>query len=82
MWTKGLVTEALSACLDWIFIMPEIPFVHAVTDRKNFASRRVMKKIGMRHEKDVDLYGSVAKGNGLLPFYYIDREVYIRNRPD
>ncbi|EMS77871.1 N-acetyltransferase, GNAT-family [Desulfotignum phosphitoxidans DSM 13687] len=82
MWTKGLVTEALTACLDWIFIKPEIHFVHAVTDRENFASRRVMEKIGMRHEKDVDLYGSVAKGNGLLPFYYIDREVYIRNRPD
>jgi ribosomal-protein-alanine N-acetyltransferase len=78
MWGKGLVTEALTACLDWIFIKPEIFGVHAVTDKENIASRRVMVKIGMKHEKDVDLYDSVAKGNGLLPFYSIEREVYFR----
>jgi hypothetical protein len=39
-----------------------------ITDRENFASRRVMEKIGMRHEKDVGLYGSVAKGNGCGSF--------------
>jgi len=33
-----------------------------------------MEKIGMRHEKDVVLYGSVVKGEGLLPFYSIERE--------
>ena len=80
MWGKGLVTEALTACLDWIFIKPEIFCVHAVTDKENIASCRVMEKIGMRHEKDVDLYDSVAKGNGLLPYYSIEREAYLRKR--
>ncbi len=31
----------------------------------------------MKHEKDVDLYDSVAKGEGLLPFFSIEREVYL-----
>jgi len=80
MWGKGLVTEALTACLKWIFIKPDVFCVHAVTDKENIASRRVMEKIGMRHEKDVDLYDSVAKGNGLLPYYSIEREAYFRKR--
>lgn len=80
MWGRGLVTEALRACLDWIFIKPEIFCVYAVTDTENLASRRVMEKIGMRHEKDVDLYDSVAKGSGLLPYYSIDRETYFGKR--
>ncbi|MGV7223417.1 MAG: GNAT family N-acetyltransferase [Nitrospinales bacterium] len=73
---KELVKEALIACLDWIFIKPEVFSVHAVTDKENTASRRVMEKIGMSYKKDVDLYESVAKGNGLLPFYFIEREAY------
>jgi ribosomal-protein-alanine N-acetyltransferase len=78
MWRKGLVTEALAACLDWIFIKPEISCVHAVTDKENIASRRVMEKIGMKYETDVDLYDSVAKGYGLLPLYLIERGAYFR----
>ncbi len=73
MWGKGLVTEALGACLDWIFSKPEVSRVYAVTDEGNFASRNVMEKTGMRQGKGVDLYDSVAKGEGLLPFYSIER---------
>ncbi len=72
-----MVTEALTASLDWIFIKPEVPCVHAVTDKANSASRRGLEKIGMRHEKDVDLYDSVAKGEGLLPYYSIERRAYL-----
>ncbi len=79
MWGKGLVTEASTACLDWAFTKPGILCVHAVTDKKNTASRSVMEKIGMKHTKNVDLYDSVAKGEGLLPFYSIEREAYILN---
>ena len=49
-----------------------------LSDMENTASRRVMEKLGMKHEKDVDLYDSVAKGEGLLPFYSIEREAYFR----
>ncbi len=79
-WGKGLVSEALSSCLDWIFKKPEIIRLYAVTDNDNIASRRVMEKLGMTHEKGVDLYDSVAKGEGLLPFYSIERERYFNNR--
>ena len=80
MWGKGLATEAVMASLDWIFIKPEISRVYAVTDKENRASRRVMEKVGMTHDKDVDLYHSVADGEGLLPFYAIEREAYLRKR--
>ncbi|WP_051148607.1 GNAT family N-acetyltransferase [Desulfospira joergensenii] len=78
MWGKGIITEALTACLDWLFGREEIIRAYAVTDHSNTASRRVLEKIGMEHEKDVDLYDSKAKGSGLLPFYSIEREVYFR----
>jgi RimJ/RimL family protein N-acetyltransferase len=78
MWSKGLVTEALAACLNWIFGRQEISHVHAVTDMGNKASRRVMEKLGMKHTKNVDLYDSVAKGEGLLPFYSINRRTYLQ----
>lgn len=80
MWGMGLATEAVMASLDWIFIKPEISRVYAVTDKENRASRRVMEKVGMTHDKDVDLYHSVADGEGLLPFYAIEREAYLRKR--
>lgn len=78
MWCKGLATEASIACLDWIFIRLEISRVHAVTDKENLSSRSVMEKIGMRYEKDVDIYDSVVKGGSMLMFYSIEREAYLR----
>lgn len=78
MWGKGVATEALSTGLEWIFTKPDICRVHAVTDEDNTASRHVLRKVGMHHEKDVDLYDSVAKGNGLLPFYTISRADYLK----
>ncbi len=60
--------------------MAEVFCVHAVTDKENIESQRVMEKLGMKHEKDVDLYDSVAKGEGLLPFFSIEREVYLGKR--
>ena len=80
MWGKGLVTESLIASLSWIFTRLTITCVYAVTDLENNTSRRVMEKVGMRHEKDVDLYNSVAKGRGLLPFYSVKREAYLSKR--
>lgn len=82
MWGKGLTTEASIACLDWISIRLEISRVHAVTDRENLSSRSVMEKIGMRYEKDVDLYDSVAKGGGMLMLYSIECETYLRKSED
>lgn len=78
MWGKGFTTKAVISCLDWIFIKPEISRVYGVTDKENIASRRVMEKVEMKHEKDVDLYDPEAKREDLLQFYSIEREVYLR----
>jgi ribosomal-protein-alanine N-acetyltransferase len=80
MWGRGLVTEALTACMDWVFNTPGIVRVYAVTDNENTASRRVMEKLGMIYEKDVDLYNASAGGNGLLPYYSVEREAYLQKR--
>ena len=86
MWGKNLATEALNASLDWIFSARDFLCVHAVTDKGNKASRKVLEKVGMRYEKEVDLYDSVTSGNGLLPFYSLDRtryhEIKKLKRPD
>ncbi|MCP3926826.1 MAG: GNAT family N-acetyltransferase [Desulfobacterales bacterium] len=81
MWGKGLIHEALNACLTWLFNKHEVPSVYAVTDINNVASQRVMEKVGMKYIKDVDLYDSVANGEGLLPFYSIDRNIFFNNAP-
>lgn len=80
MWGKGLATEAVATCLEWIFTQRGIHRVHAVTDKPNAASQKVMEKTGMTYERDVDLYDSVAKGNGLLKLYSLDREAYLASR--
>ncbi|THB79558.1 MAG: N-acetyltransferase [Desulfobacteraceae bacterium] len=81
MWGQGLIPEALDACLAWIFNHTAHTGVYAVTDTGNRASRKVMEKAGMRYKRGVDLYNSVAKGVGLLPFYAITREDYFENIP-
>lgn len=80
MWGRGLATEAVAACMDWIFSRPGISQVHGVTDHDNYGSKRVMEKVGMRHEKDVDLYDSFAKSGVLLPYYSVTRERYLSRR--
>ena len=76
LWRKGIATEALSACLDWLFDRPGYTCAHAVTDADNLASRRLLQKVGMKYQGNVDLYDSVAKGNGLLPMYALTKEAY------
>jgi len=80
MWGRGVASEAAIASLDWIYSKPDISRVYAVSDNGNKASRSVLEKVGMKHEKDVDLYDSVAKGEGLLPFYALQREAYLLKR--
>ena len=80
-WGKGLVTEAAQACLDYVFRATDTPRVHAVTYRElNPGSVRVLEKLGLTYERDVDLYDSVKRGRGLLPLYAIDREAYHRRK--
>lgn len=52
-WSKGLATEAARAILAIGFDKPALASVVAFTLHDNFASRRVMEKVGMRYERDI-----------------------------
>ena len=49
-WRQGLMTEALTAVLDWALNDPDIWRIWAVTDIDNTASARTMEKAGMARE--------------------------------
>ncbi len=55
-WGMGLATEAAKACLKYGFEELQLEQIIAVTRHENVASRRVLERIGMKHEKDVRLY--------------------------
>ena len=56
-WGRGLATELASAWLRFGFTHLGLDRIIAVADEANLASRRVMEKIGMRHEKNIVHYG-------------------------
>ncbi len=49
-WSKGYMTEAVCASINWAFQQPTIFRVYATTDVENIPSRRVMEKAGMQCE--------------------------------
>jgi ribosomal-protein-alanine N-acetyltransferase len=49
-WGKGYMTEATRAIIDWAFQQDSIYRVYATTDVENFASQRVLEKVGMQCE--------------------------------
>ncbi len=53
-WGSGYAREAAAAWLDWAWRHREEPAVHAITARRNAASRRVMERLGMVHVPTLD----------------------------
>jgi RimJ/RimL family protein N-acetyltransferase len=49
-WGKGYIPEATGAIIEWAFLQPSIFRIYATTDIENFASQRVLEKIGMQCE--------------------------------
>ena len=49
-WSKGYITEATRAIIEWAFRQPSIYRVYATTDVENLASQRVLEKVGMQCE--------------------------------
>ena len=56
-WGRGLATEAARAALGHGFDDVRLPRIVAVTRPEHRESRRVMEKLGMRYEGDVDVFG-------------------------
>ena len=48
-WGKGLATEAARALLDYAFVQLKVSSIHGGAATENFASKRVMEKIGMKY---------------------------------
>jgi RimJ/RimL family protein N-acetyltransferase len=59
-WGQGFASEAAGAALHFAFETRQAPRVVAHIDAPNLASIRVSQRLGMRHEADVDFYGTVV----------------------
>jgi ribosomal-protein-alanine N-acetyltransferase len=59
-WGNGFATEAARAALAYAFDVVGLDRVVALARPENGPSRRIMDKLGMRWEKDVDAFGRAA----------------------
>lgn len=55
-WGQGYATEAAAACLDYAFAELGLDRVLGMTFPENFASRRVLEKVGMTYEGKATYY--------------------------
>jgi RimJ/RimL family protein N-acetyltransferase len=51
-WNRGLATEGARACLEYGFGQLDLREIVAFTTPMNLPSRRVMEKLGMRHDSE------------------------------
>ena len=67
-WRNGYAGEAAAATLGWVWANTEAPFVAAITNVDNAASRGVMEKIGMARAPEDDFdHPSVPHDSPLKP---------------
>ena len=59
-WGQGLASEAARAALAYAFDVVGLERVIALARPKNAPSRRIMDKLGMRWDRDVDAFGAPA----------------------
>lgn len=75
-WGRGLVSEAAVRAVEWLFDEAGHEACYACHAPWNTASGRILEKAGLIRRDDRDLWNSVARGLGLLPFYSLTREEY------
>ena len=68
-WGRGYATEAAAACVAFGFARCGLERIVAVVRPENTASRHVLRKVGLRHERDGQFYGVDAS------LFAIDRPV-------
>ena len=69
-WGKGYATESAAAVLRFGFQETPLERIVGVTHTENFASQKVLEKIGLKHEKQVFSYGME------LNYFSIEKENY------
>lgn len=73
-WGQGLATEAGRAVLTYAFESLQLPYVAAVALARNFASTRVMEKLGMQHQGEGVFY------NTQCVYYKITRDTFLATK--
>lgn len=76
-WGKGLVSEAATRAVDWHFAEGGHAACHACHAPWNPVSGRILRKAGLIYRREIDLWNSVERGIGLLPFYSLRRKEYL-----
>lgn len=71
-WGRGLGTEAARGWMRYGFTTSGLTRIVAVADVENWASRRIMEKLGMKYEKTEPHYGDDCA------FYAISREEFLK----
>lgn len=64
-WGRGLATEAAGAALAYGFEVAGLGRIIGITRPANAASRRILEKLGMRYEREVEIFGIEAVLYGL-----------------
>lgn len=73
-WGRGLAGEAMTAALEWGWVKLHAPRFVAITSHRNLPSRRLMTRLGMRHQPDMDFIHPLLSGDvGRTVTYAIDR---------
>ena len=65
-WGRGYATEGAEACLEHGFANLNLDKIYSFTSNINYASQRVMQKIGMTFERYFD-HSKIPVGNPLRP---------------
>ena len=55
-WGRGLMSQAVEACLDWVFEQPELSRVEAFVMVGNQRSERLLERVGFRREDRLPAY--------------------------
>ena len=56
-WGRGLATEAALTTLQYGFEQLKFPYILGIVERKNVASVRVLKKLGMKYNRETVFHG-------------------------
>jgi RimJ/RimL family protein N-acetyltransferase len=81
-WGKGYAVEAATASLRWAFDNHAEDAIWAITSVTNLRSRKVMERLGMRHDGALDFdHPNVASNSPLLRHvcYCIERDDFNRH---
>jgi len=53
-WSKGYMTEAVGAMIQWAATQPKVKFITAETEKTNLASFKVLEKNGFEKESEIN----------------------------